>query len=105
MAAPDRLTQLLSILESEPNDAFCLYGVAQEYVRRGESLVAVAWFDRCLAADPGHCYAYYHKAKALEDAGREADAVATLRLGLAQAKAARDGQAISEIAAYLDQLT
>ncbi len=101
----DRLAQLLKLLEADPADAFCLYGVAQEYARRGNADEAVRWYDRCLGVDPLYCYAYFHKAKALEELDRMSDAVATLRTGLEKAKVARDGQAISEIAAYLDELT
>jgi tetratricopeptide (TPR) repeat protein len=75
----DRLAQLLKLLEADPADAFCLYGVAQEYARRGNADEAVRWYDRCLGVDPLYCYAYFHKAKALEELDRVSDAVATLR--------------------------
>ncbi len=101
----DRLAQLLRLVELEPTDAFCLYGVAQEYARRGQHAEAVAWYDRCLAADPNYCYAYYHQAKAFEEADRIDDAVAALKAGLARATSVGDRQAQNEIAAYLDQLT
>ena len=34
MPTDERLQSLLKMLEAEPNDAFCLYGVAQEYAGR-----------------------------------------------------------------------
>ncbi len=101
----DRLAQLLRLVESEPNDAFLLYGVAQEHGRRGATDEAVRWYDRCLAADPNYCYAYFHKARTLEEANRTAEAVAALKLGLERARAVRDQHAASEIAGYLDQLS
>lgn len=100
-----RLVQLLKLVEADPSDAFCLYGIAQEYARRGSVDEAVAWYDRCLAVDRDYCYAYFHKARALDDAGRTADAIAALRLGLDRARVSGDAHAASEIAGYLDQLT
>lgn len=99
------MPQLLRLVEAEPNDAFLLYGVAQEYGRRGATDEAVRWYDRCLAVDPAYCYAYYHKAKALEEADRIPEAVAVLRAGLIKAKAVRDAQAINEIAGFLDAIS
>ncbi len=101
----DRLSQLLKLAAADPSDTFVLYGVAQEYAKRGATDEAVAWYDRCLAQDPNYCYAYFHKAKALESADRSADAIAVLRLGLERARASRDQHAASEIASYLDELT
>jgi len=96
---------LLKLVEADPSDAFCLYGIAQEHARRGSVDEAVAWYDRCLAIDRDYCYAYFHKARALDDAGRSDDAIAALRLGLERARVSGDAHAASEIAGYLDQLT
>jgi tetratricopeptide (TPR) repeat protein len=102
--APLRLERLLALHRADPNDTFCLYGLAQEYAQRGEHDEAVRWYDRCLMADPNYCYAYYHKAKALETVGRVADAVRTLETGLDRARSSGDRQAVSEIGAFLDEL-
>jgi tetratricopeptide (TPR) repeat protein len=104
-ASSPRLAALLAMVERDPNDAFCLYGVAQEYAKLGRAAEALGWYDRCLAADPSYAYACFHKARALEELDRVDDAIATLRDGLARAKAAGDGHAAAEIAGYLDQLT
>lgn len=100
-----RLARLHALVEAEPADTFCLYGLAQEYARRGRWDEAIAWYDRCLATDPAYCYAYFHKAKALEGAGRPDEARASLEAGLSQARRARDQHAAAEIEAYLDELT
>ncbi|MBX3363421.1 MAG: tetratricopeptide repeat protein [Phycisphaeraceae bacterium] len=99
------IAQLQKLLAADPDDPFLLYGLAQEHAREGRYKDAVAWYDRCLGLDPAYLYAYFHKAKAHEALGEVSEAVSTLRIGLEQAKAARDTQAISEIAAYLDELT
>ncbi|MEX2218019.1 MAG: tetratricopeptide repeat protein [Phycisphaerales bacterium] len=99
------IEQLERLLAADPRDPFVLYGLAQEHAKRGDLPRAVEFYDRCLAADPKYLYAYFHKAKAQEAAGRAAEAGATLETGLAAARAAGDQHAQGEIQAYLDELT
>lgn len=100
----ERLAKLMKMLEADANDAFVLYGVAQEYAKQGDTARAVEFYDRCLAGDPLYCYAYFHKARTLQDAGRDAEAVETVKVGLAAAKRAQDGHAASELQGLLDEL-
>ena len=100
----DRIAQLKSLLQSEPRDTFCLYGLAMEYSKAGRVDEAIGFFDRTLAVDPHYCYAYFHKAKCQEESGDLDAARATLREGLTQAKKVGDAKASSELAAYLDEL-
>lgn len=100
----DRIAQLKAILESEPNDPFCLYGLAMEYAKIGQHQSAASWFDLTIAADPEYTYAYYHKAKSQEAVGDTRAAAATLREGMQRAQIAGDAKAMNEIAAYLDEL-
>ncbi len=100
----DRLAALHRLLEADPRDTFCLYGIAQEHARRGDVVNACAFYDRVIEIEPTHAYAFFHKAKALEAAGRVDAALETLRLGLAAAKALKDPKAINELAGYLDEL-
>lgn len=95
---------LEALLAKSPNDADLLYGLAMEHAKAGRTDVACGLFDRCLAADPAYCYAYFHKARTLQAAERDADAAACLRAGLDAATRAGDRQAISEISGYLDEL-
>lgn len=99
------IADLERLLAKDPGDPFILYGLAQEHAKLGRFPEAISLYDRCLKADPAYSYAYFHKAKALEAAGREPDAIAALAAGLLAARAARDQQAISEIQAYLDELS
>lgn len=104
MTDAPRLAKLMKLLDAEPDDAFCLYAIAQEHARLGDASEAIAWFDRTIAADPSHAYARFHKAKVLESEGRVPEAIETLREGLAAAEASRDGKAASEIAGALASL-
>ena len=63
-----RIELLQKMLEQDPTDAFCRYGLAQEHLKEGNIDAAIEWFDRTIEADRDYCYAYYHKARALEQA-------------------------------------
>lgn len=92
------------MLEGSPEDAFCLYGVAQEHAKAGRHEEALGWFDRSIAADPAGAYAFYHKARSLQAMSREGEAVHTLRQGLKAAQVAGDSHAASEIVGFLTEL-
>lgn len=100
----NRIDQLKKLLEADPNDAFCLYGLAFEYEKAGENELAIEHFDLSLAADPDFCYAYYHKARAQKALGDAPGAVATLQAGLERARATGDGKAESEITSLLQTI-
>jgi tetratricopeptide (TPR) repeat protein len=101
----DRLLRLRSLLEAEPEDGFVLYGLAQECQKLGRLDEAIAFYDRAIAADPKQCYAFFHKAKALELANQRGEIEAVLRAGLARARAVSDFKAASEIQGFLDEVT
>lgn len=100
----ERVTKLRALLEKEPNDGFLLYALAQEFAKLGRTEDAVVHYDRALEVDPKECYAFFHKAKALEQAGRLEPAREALRVGLVRARAVGDRKAASEIEGYLDSL-
>ena len=93
----DRLDKLLKILAADPNDAFVLYGIAQEYGNRGEHARAVEFYDRCITADAAYVYGYYHKAQALRQLGKTADAREVVAAGLKAATAAQDAKGVDEL--------
>lgn len=99
------IADLERLLAKSPSDPDLLYGLAMEHAKAGRTDIACEHFDRCLAADPAYCYAYYHKARALESAQRADDAMTTLRLGITAAKRFGDQHALSELNSYLDELT
>lgn len=92
------------MLDIDPNDAFVLYGIAQEHSKVGEFARAVEYFARCVESDPNYLYAYYHKASAEHEDGNDAGAGATLRVGIERAKQAGDTKALGEMQALLDSI-
>src|SRR6185436_683274 len=97
----DRVAQLKSMLEKDPGDSFCLYGLGMEYAKLGQHREAAAWFDRAIESDPNHSYAYFHKARSQQAAGDLPGAAETLKSGMRRAKAVGDAKAAGEIGAYL----
>jgi tetratricopeptide (TPR) repeat protein len=101
----DRLLKLRALLAAEPDDGFVLYGLAQECQKLGRLDEAIVFYDRAIEADPKQCYAFFHKAKALEQAKRRGEIEAVLRAGFARARAVGDFKAASEIEGFLDDVT
>jgi len=104
MDTNDRLQALLTMLEQEPNDAFCLYGIAQEHGNSGSHELAIDFYDRAIAADETHAYAYFHKARSLEELDRIDDAIVCIKAGLHCAQTHGDSHAASELQGFLDEL-
>ena len=100
----DRMTRLLTLLEADPNDAFCLYSLAQEHAGRGNHATAIEYYDRTINSDRDYVYAYFHKARSQQALGDRPGAAMTLREGLARARVIGDPKAASELDAYLDEL-
>src|SRR5688572_26118619 len=101
----DRISQLHSLLQSEPDDAFCMYGLAMEYAKTGDATRAVEWFDRVIEADADYLYAYFHKARTLADQGDIEGALASAQEGVQRARALHDAKAASELAALVDEFS
>jgi tetratricopeptide (TPR) repeat protein len=99
-----RIEDLERLLQADPNDAFTLYAIANEHAKAGRTDDSCAFYDRCLAADPTYCYAYYHKAKALQAGGRVPEAVKCVEMGLKVARKLNDFKAGSELDALLMDL-
>lgn len=99
-----RLQQLRKLHELDPADADVLYMLAQEHAKAGRHDEAIAWYDRCLAADGSYCYAYFHKARSFEARGDTEGATRTLREGLEASRERGDAKAAGEIEGYLHTL-
>ena len=104
MTPPDRLATLMSLLEKDPEDAFCLYGIAQEHAGRGEHEVAITWYEKAARADPDDGYIHYHRARSLQELGRLSEATAAIQDGMAAAARSGDDHARSELAGLLETL-
>ena len=102
---PDRFETLKKFIETNPEDCFARYGVAQEYLKRGEPENALEQFIKIFEINPGYQAAYYHAGKAYETVGRKSDAEETYRKGIEVASRSGDLHAQSELQAALDELS
>lgn len=103
-SSDDRISQLRNLLESDPHDAFCMYGIAMEYSNSGATTEAIAWFDKTIETDPAYLYAWYHKASCQMKADNAEEAIKTLEEGIRNAKQMGDQHANDEMQALLNSV-
>ena len=100
----DRIAMLQEALAQSPKDTFARYGLAMEYVNRGDTQTALAEFGTLLEANPDYAAGYQMAAQTLMKAGRDHEARAMLEDGIACAIRIRNQHARSEMEAMLDEL-
>ena len=100
----DKIERLKEIVAMDPRNSFARYGIAMEWVSRGETAAALSEFETLLANDPDYTPGYFMAAQTLAGAGRKPEAIERLKAGISCA--ARDGNvhALSEMQAMLDEL-
>ena len=85
------------MLETDPDNHFARYGLAHEFVKRGEDRKALAEFGRILEGDPDYQAAYYHAGKVLERLDLAEKARAIYQEGIAASHRTGDVHARSEL--------
>lgn len=93
-----RLAQLLSMIETAPDDTFLLFALAKEYEGGGQDADALAHYLRLREVDANYVGLYYHLGKLYERIGQAGTAFETYKQGMAIAKALGDRHAYSELA-------
>ena len=100
----DKLAGLTEILTMDPNNAFARYGLAMEYVNRGEIAAGLAEFDVLLKAHRDYTAGYFMAAQTLAKAERIPEAITRLQAGIASARRTGNNHALSEMQGMLDEL-
>ena len=100
----DKLAGLKEILAMDPGNAFARYGLAMEYVNRGEVATGLAEFDRLLQEHPDYTAGYQMAAQTLAKEERIPEAIAKLQDGIASARRTGNNHAMSEMQGMLDEL-
>ena len=100
----DRIAMLQEVLAQNPKDTFARYGLAMEYVNRGDTSTALSEFTTLLEANPDYAPGYQMAAQTLMKAGRVEEARKMLQDGIACAIRIRNQHARSEMEAMLDEL-
>jgi tetratricopeptide (TPR) repeat protein len=102
--AVNRLEILQSMVEQSPGDGFSRYGLAMEFVNRGDLEAAVGQFRLLLDHNPGYAAAYFHGGQTLEKLGRASEARAIYAKGIEVTSASGDAHTRSELEAALNML-
>ena len=97
----DRLATLQEFLRDDPDDPFTRFALAQEHVKRDQAEAALAYYEGLVRDHPGYVGTYYHLGALYRALGRDADALATYRAGIAEATAAGDAHARAELQGVL----
>jgi predicted Zn-dependent protease len=100
----DKLAGLKEILAMDPGNAFARYGLAMEYVGRGEIATGLAEFDVLLKANPDYTAGYFMAAQTLAKEERIPEAIERLHAGIASARRTGNNHALSEMQGMLDEL-
>jgi predicted Zn-dependent protease len=81
------MAQIEALLADDPTDAFLRYGLAMEFSGAGDDATAVRHLRELIALDPASPYipAYLMAAQALVRLGKEGEAAAVLKDGIAAA--------------------
>jgi len=100
----DRIAGLREILTMDPKNILARYGLALELSRSGDNDAAMAEFDQLLADNPSYTAGYQMAAQTLAAMGRNQDAIARLKSGIACASESGNRHASSEMQTMLDEL-
>lgn len=99
MATTPRMAQIEAMLADDPGDAFLRYGLAMEHAGQGDDEQAVRVLRELvqLTADAPYVPAFHMLGQALARLGREPEAAAALRDGVAAARKVGDAHALGEM--------
>jgi len=97
----DKIAQLKSFLELDPNDSFTKFALALEYQKTGNTQLAENYFVDILESDPDYVGVYYHLGKLYEVLNNPERAAATYTKGLDVARINKDTHAANELAESL----
>jgi predicted Zn-dependent protease len=104
MTTADKIAGLKEILALDPKNAFARYGIAMELSNRGDVEAALKEFDVLIEENPDYTAAYFMSGQTLAKAGRNPEAVAKLKAGIACAARTGNRHALSEMQGMLDEL-
>ncbi len=93
----DRLAQLNTFYEDDPDDRFTRFALAQEHLKQGNTDEALAFFEDLVETDPDYVGTYYHLGKLYERLDRTEEALATYEQGIEVAREQKEQKALSEL--------
>ena len=101
----DKIVALQEILALDPANAFARYGLAMEFISRGDPDTALAEFDALIGHAPDYVPAYQMSAQTLAKLNRSPEALTRLHAGIAAANRTANQHALAEMTALREELT
>lgn len=95
---------LEALLAQGRESALLRFSLGSEYLKLGETWVAIYQLKRALELDPNYSAAWKQLGKALTEAGLPREALETYRKGIAAAERKGDKQAAKEMAVFAGRL-
>ena len=98
------ISQLEKLLGTPRDGALLRYSLGLEYQKVKDGERAVQYFRDAVERDPLYSAAWKALGRALQDAGRDAEALATYRQGVEAARRKGDRQAEKEMGVFIRRL-
>lgn len=99
-----RIEKLLEFIQSTGKDSFLQHALALEYIKIGRDMEARKLFEEVLQREPGYIGSYYHLGKLLERMAETENAIRVYKLGMQEARNAKDNHSYNELQAALEDL-
>ncbi len=100
----DRIEVFKSMAAQDPANILARYGLAMEYVNKGDFDEAVKWFQAVLDVNPNYAAAYFHSGQTYEKMGDIDAAKAIYGKGIEVTTRTGDGHTRAELQGALDLL-
>lgn len=101
----DRIRQLLTFHQENPQDPFWCHALGLEYVRQRKIDQAIEWWEKAIACDPTYVASYYQLAQAYLQREDTDNALRYAREGIHKAAELRDLRMYHDFQSLIDTLT
>ena len=99
-----QIVNLLKLVGTPRDGALLRFSLGSEYLKCAEFEPAIAHFSAAVEKDPGYSAAWKLLGKALAECGRDDEALAAYRKGIAVAQGKGDRQAAKEMTVFARRL-
>ncbi|UCH64698.1 MAG: tetratricopeptide repeat protein [Ignavibacterium sp.] len=100
----DRLQSLIELYEKNPDDSFVAYGIALEYISKGNFDEAEKYLSNIISNDPDYLPAYMQLAHVKENLNKIEEAKDSYKKGIEVAKINGELKTASEMEEFLNGL-
>lgn len=99
-----RFNRIVEMLNQNPDDAFLLYALAQEYFNKGEAAKSIELYEKLLHIHPNYTAAFLHLGNAYLQLQQIDKAIATYEKGIDVCRQQQAHHDLKELQAALNNL-